>query len=1068
MEASVPRRIVSADALQPPLPGFRLGAGRLFAEATLNRYLSEHIATPLPISDGGIGAIRTWLSDISLSPAGELTLDPEFLEHIFCGVLGYTKEPSPQASLWAKPPKSLTRSGGTPDAVLGASREPPRVFSAVVELKSPGTPLDRPQASYGNRTPVDQAFDYAREIFQVRWVVVSDMVLLRLYAVESQDDYEEVDLRSCVGRGAEITDALRRLHFLFGRGYLVDGHEESQVSSLYHKSTIHRIEVRDGFYEAYREIRADLYAAIRSACSLRGEEADAVELLRTTQRLLDRMMFIYYCEDHPQGLLPNGLIERVTNAASTLPGSNPNRVYGSLKALFREIDAGNSPYSGVKIAAYNGELFKDDPILDHVDLPDTLHKSVYFGRGADRQTRPIDGAWGLHVYDFWTELNEHLLGHIFEESLSEIDAFIASGRDIDLQRLEERRRHGVFYTTDILSDFLARGILRATLDEATPESDRRGTDAAKLLRDRIAHLLELKVVDFACGSGAFLVSVYREMARELWRLNLAVAELSSEREDLFSTTRIAEQADIVRSCIYGVDLLPQAVEIAKLALWLSSVQKDKRVADLSSQLIAADSLDVPTLHQRLNMEVGSFDIVLGNPPWGVDVNSEVYEECIESLDLLRDCSWDSWELFLALSLKALRPGGRMALLLPDTFFYPEKAKTRQMLFESAEVEKVQYLGPDWFGSGVRMGTVAVQARRGPHRPEGSMQCFVLAGDLRREAIRGNIQLSQVESLRGRRVPIQRTLDSPSFEVEVFRGIRDDRIIETMIGNGIGLSDLCERGRGEEMSRDGLAWRCPGCERLTAPGQKRRGGGCDAKECPRCGLQLTSGNALASVAVLPGQPTRGTVGFIDGLDIAVRYRKLVPTKQVHIDRLLDPKPEALYAPPKILIREAGVGISAALDETTSRCPRSVYLYRLSQECQSEGYSHEFVLAALLSRTMNYFVLKRFGEIDPAKAFAKLRHEHLAELPIPRVDFSLDAEVRAHQTIVQCVRRLLDEEARTGGEDDQEIEWLLRQLWGLSAEDGAYINGEFHGLPEGQLLRSLFPEGAPLPVGESADV
>ena len=113
-------------------------------------------------------------------------------------------------------------------------------------------------------------------------------------------------------------------------------------------------------------------------------------------------------------------------------------------------------------------------------------------------------------------------------------------------------------------------------------------------------------------------------------------------------------------------------------------------------------------------------------------------------------------------------------------------------------------------------------------------------------------------------------------------------------------------------------------------------------------------------------------------------------------------------------------------------------------------------------MNYFVLKRYGETDPAKAFAKLRMEHIDELPIPRVDFTDAKQARGHRMIVENVRLLLDGSAKNGGSEDLEIESILRGLWGISPEDGAYINGEFFDLPQGQVLLSLFPGGPPAPV------
>jgi hypothetical protein len=937
--------------------------------------------------------------------------------------------------------------------------------TAVVELKSPGAPLDRPQPNYGGRTPVDQAFDYAREAYQARWVIVSDMLVIRLYAVESQDEYEVFDLRDCAGEGPSATRNRRRLHLLLHSGQLVKGHGQSPVALLYEKSTARRIEIRAGFYEAYCRIRSDLYSAIATAAAEVHPGMCGSELLQATQRLLDRLMFIYYCEDHPQQLISDETIRRITEAAAVLPGTSTGKVYESLKALFREVDEGSSEASGQAIAAYNGGLFRDHPILDHISLPDSLHRRVYEARGAGQQRRLVQGVYGLHVFDFWTELNEHLLGHIFEQSLSDLGAIAASGVGSSAERWKERRKHGVFYTTDILSDYLARTVLRSTLDDLEALDDASVEATADLLEARAKRLLGLKVADLACGSGAFLVSVHREMVREYRRLTASLAALAAGKADLFSQPDLGRQSAIIRDCVFGADILPQAVEIAQLALWLTSVQKDEKLADLTSHLVSANSLDAPGVFDALGVEPGSLDIVIGNPPWGGTVDADVLARCTQWLGLASGEAWDTWELFLALSIRALREGGRLALLLPDSFFYPAKAKTRKLLLEETTVERVFSLGPDWFGPTVRMGTIAIQARRGPVDRDATIRCMAVSGELRRQAIKGEIQLSQVEAIRSRAVPTRRVLDSPSFEVEVLRGERDDRIISTMEGRSIALQVICDRARGEEMSKSGLAWRCPSCQQLTTPGVKRKGGGYEGKDCPHCGLALTEDAVQCSTAVTDSTPkSEDAVGFIDGDDITTRYRRVQPSKWAVVARMVGSKPDQLYAPPKILIRQAGVGLLATLDETTSRCPQSVYIYRLRPTFAGEGYRHEFVLGALLSRTMNYLVLKLYGETDPAKAYAKLTHARLAALPIPRVDFSDSRQRQAHDTIVADVRRLLDGDAKSGGIEDQRIEMALRGLWGIEAEDGAYINGEFYDLPRGQVFRELFPEGPPLPVSD----
>jgi hypothetical protein len=130
--------------------------------------------------------------------------------------------------------------------------------------------------------------------------------------------------------------------------------------------------------------------------------------------------------------------------------------------------------------------------------------------------------------------------------------------------------------------------------------------------------------------------------------------------------------------------------------------------------------------------------------------------------------------------------------------------------------------------------------------------------------------------------------------------------------------------------------------------------------------------------------------------------------------------------------------------------------LNSRAIANGYTLEFLLAALVSRTMNYFVLKRFAEADPARAFAKVTHQRLADLPIPTVLSPSDKNIVG--TVTRHVRNILDSQ-ELGGADDMNIEVELRRMWGMSPDEGAYINGVFAQIPTGQLVRDLFPGGAP---------
>ncbi len=230
-------------------------------------------------------------------------------------------------------------------------------------------------------------------------------------------------------------------------------------------------------------------------------------------------------------------------------------------------------------------------------------------------------------------------------------------------------------------------------------------------------------------------------------------------------------------------------------------------------------------------------------------------------------------------------------------------------------------------------------------------------------------------------------DRPNFEVEVFRDRHDDEILARMERNSERLATVCARGRGEEMSKAGLLWLCPSCLRYTTPGKKQKAAGYKAKKCPHCSFFLEQDGVqidhLVRESLTTPISTRAQAPFIDGDDINRRYRLVAPQKYMRLDVPDWPyKPAELYSGDKLLIRQAGVGLVATVDRTGARCPQSVYMYRLRPEWAARGYTHEFVLGALLSRTAAYYIFKRFAETDPAKAHPKLTHERVPTSRCPR--------------------------------------------------------------------------------------
>lgn len=1034
--------------------------GPLLDEKSLKRYLDERQTDIIQHEDERVAALQSWVASLAtLRRPNEQALEQSFNTTVLCSVLGYVLHPAEHATAFPKPPTSLTRIGRTPDVALGAFTAADAQFIAVLELKKPGTSFDAPQARDNNETPVEQAFAYGRSLFGVRWVIVSDMLRMRLYSIDSETEFLEIDLRRAAETRLNRAD-FRRFYFLFSHECLVQGRERAPLSLLFRRSTARQLDLQTSFYRVYHDIRLDLLRAIEKAARDAGLTATREQCLQATQRLLDRLIFIHYCEAAPSNLLHHALLKRIVEAARLLPGSSKTKVYDALKSLFAEVDAGSSAGNTITIPGYNGELFKHHPIIDVITLPDTLHDKAYAVTMSDGTARRVSGAWGLHEFDFWHELNEHLLGRIFEESLSDFHT-LEGGVELDLAaRVRERRRHGIYYTTEHLADFLARGAVAAHLSQSsslppaqTPEQ------LAASLEGRLAVLSATKICDLACGSGAFLVGAYHSLLLEAWRCNNGINTIRNIQDDLFTAQAGAQRKALLRNCVFGVDLLPQAVEIAKLALWIRSAHRGEKVANLDRNIFSGDSLRMDLYPPELRELLGRLDIVVGNPPWGSDLSAESARFAIDQLGLDTNSDWDSWEIFLALTIHCLKDGGRLALVLPDTLFSPEKAKARKLLLEKTQIEKLHSLGPDWFGPGVRMGAVVVQARKGTAAANSTFKSLLLYGSLRRKAIMGEIPLEQLEASFARDIPQDRCRQSEGAQIEVFRSVHDDLILAQIESSSISLSALCEHGRGEEISKSGLLWRCPSCGRHTTPGRLRRGGGFESKPCPHCDLELNAGSVVEHHLVTVGSAVvSGRAFFIDGDDISNRYGRVTPNKTIDTSEDVRYKDASLYASPKLLIRQAGVGISATLDNTGSVCPQSVYVYRLTGDALAQGYKHEFLLAVLLSRTMAYVVFKKFSEVDAARAFAKVTHARLQALPVPKVDFQNARHAELHASICSNVAALLSGDEPIGRRRDLEIEQDLRELWAVTPEDGMAINMELAVLPATKALQEL----APLPA------
>ncbi|MCA9444014.1 MAG: hypothetical protein KC964_24685, partial [Candidatus Omnitrophica bacterium] len=446
------------------------------------------------------GILVRWADFYESGRLGTLTetqLQGDFLSEVFGKALGYGRAVENEDIWHYEQHRSI--GGSTPDAVLGRFEQDadPDILG-VIELKGPTVHLDRDRS--GGRTAVEQCWDYLVDTpTECRWGIVSNMVSFRLYERNStRRAYEHFTLQSL-----RDINVFRQFYALFHRKGLIEWtfkHPPRAVALLEQTQNRQR-EVSDELYDAYSENRTRLISELHHRQGLPLD--DAIEM---TQRLLDRVFFIAFCED--RGLLPEKTISKAYKVNGFQAVTNPR--WQSFKNLFRIM---NTEGTNHDIPYYNGGLFAPHAV-DDLELDDNW--TGFFTR--------------IGEYDFGEEVNLEVLGHLFERSITEIEKLKESNFFAgDADKAEEfatmpqsiKRKHlGVYYTprelTSLVVEYTIEELIRnrfktLAVDQGVskkeaekgvvPETKEYWSGCLDILRN-------LKIVDPACGSGAFLFQAY--------------------------------------------------------------------------------------------------------------------------------------------------------------------------------------------------------------------------------------------------------------------------------------------------------------------------------------------------------------------------------------------------------------------------------------------------------------------------------------------------------------------------------------------------------------------------------
>jgi type I restriction-modification system DNA methylase subunit len=425
-----------------------------------------------------------------------------------------------------------------------------------------------------------------------------------------------------------------------------------------------------------------------------------------------------------------------------------------LKDLFWCINTGETENYPYDIFGYNGGLFAQDPILSEAELPDDL-----FTRDYEVGEDTINGVFGFYTYDFRDDLNEFVIGRIFEESITDFEQIHASilQGDEPFVEAEARDDYGVFFTREGLTEFIAGQVMDDILRErrenireelgVASDSERIANDV-DFLRAYLDEILNMRVADLSCGSGAFLVSCFSRLQQEAETVHEKLKRATeTEQSTLEFEALVQREREIIEGCLHGNDLLQEAIEISKLSVWVRSARKEVSLGMLTGNFASKDALagEVVFDDGEETTGFGDFDLVIGNPPWGGERSDTAEGWLADQFDGFDTENLDTYELFMLVGLRYLNEDGRLAFVLPQTILRPDHEAIREHLLENYTFERFHMMGADWFGSEIRMNTVTVQLKNDPPAGEDTFRSMTLVDEDRRDAITGNLSLKQLEA-----------------------------------------------------------------------------------------------------------------------------------------------------------------------------------------------------------------------------------------------------------------------------------------------------------------------------------
>lgn len=407
-------------------------------------------------------------------------------------------------------------------------------------------------------------------------------------------------------------------------------------------------------------------------CWDKNKNVDQETLDEGVQRIIDRLVFIRVLEDKK---LEPPILQPIIREWEK-DRSNNKQLFQMLTEKFRELDD-----------IYNSNLFTKHACEDWEEYDDATKKAIELLYGND-----------VYEYNF-KEIPADILGGVYESYLGyiaqkpiEVGIKKKSGKlskaknkkDLKIKSRQKRKEQGIYYTPNFIVDYIIKNTLGKKLEEIKNVND----------------LKQIKILDPACGSGSFLIK--------------ALETVNEKYKDFGNPGGQYTKSGILLGNIYGVDLDPQAVELAKLNLLINALDQKAKLPNLTDNIRVGNSL-ISGTEKELKKYFGKnwrdkkpfnwegefedvfkqdgFDVIIGNPPWVTLLQEEIGQGeskyFKEKYLAARGFKLNLFPMFVEKALKLLKQDGVLAFIIPNRLL--DTPSYRSLIKEIIENSRINFI-----------------------------------------------------------------------------------------------------------------------------------------------------------------------------------------------------------------------------------------------------------------------------------------------------------------------------------------------------------------------------------------